>query len=202
MYTQSLAQSPSSVFGPTEQGAATPSAIDNREDLLQRIRQLEEELGHLHSELQEHRVGPRRERLPTTRRSLTHKFAIDQHEGYLTVGLYDDGRPGELFLTMAKEGSTIGGLTDTIGILTSLALQYGVPVETLARKFEHVSFEPRGWTRDQTIRHASSVVDYVFRWLGMQFSESYRQEKLALLQGESTQADAHEAIRPAIPAFE
>ena len=105
---------------------------------------------------------------------------MGQHEGYITVGLYDDHRPGELFLTMAKEGSTIGGLMDTIGILTSLALQYGVPVETLARKFEHVSFEPSGWTRDPAIRRASSVIDYIFRWLGMQFSETYRQEKLAV----------------------
>ncbi len=97
----------------------------------------------------------------------------------MTVGMFDDGRPGEVFLTMAKEGSTIGGLMDTIGILTSLALQYGVPVETLARKLEHVNFEPNGWTRDPTIRRASSVIDYVFRWLGTQFSEAYRQEKFA-----------------------
>ena len=76
----------------------------------------------------------------------------------------------------------MGGLMDTIGILTSLALQYGVPVETLARKFEHVSFEPSGWTRDPAIRRASSVIDYIFRWLGMQFSEPYRQEKLAAYQ--------------------
>lgn len=114
-----------------------------------------------------------------TRSSITHKFAIDQHEGYITVGLFDDNRPGELFIRMAKEGSTMGGLMDTIGILTSLALQYGVPVETLARKFEHVSFEPSGWTRNPTIRRASSVIDYIFRWLAMQFSEAYQQEKSA-----------------------
>ena len=80
---------------------------------------------------------------------------------------------------MAKEGSTIGGLMDTVGILTSLALQYGVSVETLARKFEHVSFEPSGWTKQPNIRRASSVIDYVFRWLGLHFSEAYREEKLS-----------------------
>ena len=128
---------------------------------------------------------PYRKRLQATRDSATHKFCVGQHEGYITVGLYDDHRPGELFLTMAKEGSTVGGLMDTVGILTSLALQYGVPVETLARKFERVSFEPSGWTRDPAIRHASSVIDYIFRWLGIQFSETYRQEKLAVSGGET-----------------
>ena len=152
---------------------------DNNDELRQRIRQLEEEIRRLRSEMENARVGPHRERLPATRHSLTHKFAIDQHEGYMTVGLYDDQRPGEVFLTMAKEGSTVGGLIDTIGILTSLTLQYGVPIDTLARKFEHVRFEPSGWTRDPTMRRASSVIDYIFRWLGMQFSEAYRQEKLA-----------------------
>lgn len=152
---------------------------DNLEELRQRIGELEQQAHALRDELETARGAPHRKRLLATRQSVTHKFAIDQHEGYMTVGLFDDHRPGELFLTMAKEGSTIGGLMDTIGILTSLALQYGVPVDTLARKFEHVSFEPSGWTRDPTIRRASSVIDYIFRWLGMQFSETYRAEKLA-----------------------
>jgi hypothetical protein len=160
-------------------GAIANDVQRRGEHARERIRQLEEEINRLRDELEHARIRLHRERLPATRRSLTHKFAVGQHEGYLTVGLYDDHRPGELFLTMAKEGSTIGGLIDTIGILTSLTLQYGVSVETLARKFEHVSFEPSGWTREPTIRRASSVVDYIFRWLGMQFSEAYRREKLA-----------------------
>jgi ribonucleoside-diphosphate reductase alpha chain len=120
-------------------------------------------------------LGPRRERLPDTRRSLTHKFSIGGHEGYVIVGFYDDGQPGELFINMAKEGSTIGGLMDTIGVLTSLALQYGVPLDALVRKFEHARFEPNGFTRNQDIPMAKSVVDYVFRWLGMNYVPGYRE---------------------------
>jgi ribonucleoside-diphosphate reductase alpha chain len=119
---------------------------------------------------------PERHRLPDTRQSLTHKFSIDSYEGYITVGLYDDGRPGEVFIKIAKDGSTMSGLADTIGVLTSLALQYGVPVETLAHKFEYVKFEPSGWTKNEEIRHAHSLVDYVFRWLGLQFSADYRDQ--------------------------
>ena len=157
----------------------TEQLADGEDALREQIRQLQEEAHALRCELNAARESPHRKRLPATRNSWTHKFVIDQHEGYITVGLYEDGRPGEMFLTMAKEGSTIGGLMDTIGILTSLALQYGVPVDTLARKFEHVNFEPSGWTHNTDIRRASSVVDYVFRWLGTQFSETYRLEKLS-----------------------
>jgi ribonucleoside-diphosphate reductase alpha chain len=120
-------------------------------------------------------MGPRRERLPDTRRSLTHKFSIGGHEGYIIVGFYDDGRPGELFINMAKEGSTIGGLMDTIGVLTSLALQYGVPLDALVRKFEHARFEPNGFTRNPDIPMAKSIVDYVFRWLGVNYVPGYRE---------------------------
>ena len=114
-------------------------------------------------------MGPRRERLPDTRKSITHKFDISGHEGYIIVGLYQDGRPGELFLTMGKEGSTLGGLLDSIGILTSVSLQYGVPLEALVRKFSHCRFEPSGWTKNPDIRQATSIVDYIFRWLGVTF---------------------------------
>jgi ribonucleoside-diphosphate reductase alpha chain len=120
--------------------------------------------------------GPRRERLPETRRSVTHKFSIAGHEGYLIVGFFEDGRPGEIFINMAKEGSTIGGLMDTIGILTSMALQYGVPLEVLVRKFEHVRFEPSGFTSNPDIPYAKSIVDYIFRWLGMNFVKGYREK--------------------------
>jgi ribonucleoside-diphosphate reductase alpha chain len=118
---------------------------------------------------------PVRRRLPETRKSLTHKFDIAGHEGYITVGLFEDGTPGELFVTMAKEGSTVGGLMDTIGTLVSMALQYGVPLETLVRKFAHQRFEPSGITTNPHIRIAKSLTDYVFRWMGMEFIPGYRE---------------------------
>ncbi|WP_428939079.1 LAGLIDADG family homing endonuclease [Fontivita pretiosa] len=117
---------------------------------------------------------PLRRRLPDTRRAITHKFDVAGHEGYITVGLYEDGSPGEVFITMAKEGSTIGGLMDTIATLVSVSLQYGVPIESLVRKFEHVRFEPSGMTRNPEIPMAKSLVDYIFRWLGMEFVPGYR----------------------------
>ena len=117
---------------------------------------------------------PLRRRLPDTRRAITHKFDVAGHEGYITVGLYEDGAPGEVFITMAKEGSTIGGLMDTIATLVSVALQYGVPVESLVRKFEHVRFEPSGMTKNREIPFAKSLTDYIFRWLAMEFIPGYR----------------------------
>lgn len=116
-----------------------------------------------------------RRRLPDTRQSITHKFSVGGHEGYLTVGLFEDGNPGELFITMAKEGSTIGGLMDVIGTETSLALQYGVPLDAMVKKFSHARFEPSGWTTNPDIPVAKSVVDYIFRWLGIQFMEGFRE---------------------------
>ena len=118
---------------------------------------------------------PMRRRLPDTRASLTHKFNVAGHEGYLTVGLYEDGAPGELFITMAKEGSTIGGLMDSLGTATSVALQYGVPVESMVNKFTHQRFEPAGMTMNSDIPFAKSLVDYIFRWIGMQFVAGYRE---------------------------
>ncbi|MBM4089474.1 MAG: vitamin B12-dependent ribonucleotide reductase, partial [Planctomycetes bacterium] len=112
---------------------------------------------------------PKRERLPDTRQSITHKFSVGGHEGYINVGLYPDGRPGELFLTMAKEGSTVGGMMDAFGTAISLSLQYGVPLEVLVHKFSHTRFEPMGYTTNADIRIATSVVDYIFRWLGNTF---------------------------------
>jgi ribonucleoside-diphosphate reductase alpha chain len=119
----------------------------------------------------------RRERLSETRRSITHKFEVNQLEGYITVGFYDDGRPGEVFVKIAKHGSTISGLLDTIAVLTSMALQYGVPVETLARKFEYTRFEPSGWTKNPELHRVNSIVDYLFRWLGTHCSDEYRAER-------------------------
>ena len=118
---------------------------------------------------------PRRERLPYTRRSLTHKFEIQGHEGYVNVGFYPDGRPGELFITMAKEGSTIGGLMDVLGTSISIGLQYGVPLEVFVNKFAHSRFEPAGFTKNPDIPIAKSIADYIFRWLGMEFIPGYRE---------------------------
>lgn len=117
----------------------------------------------------------RRERLPDTRNSLTHKFNISGHEGYLNVGLYPDGRPGELFITMAKEGSTVGGLMDAFGTAISMSLQYGVPLEVLVNKFSHTRFEPMGHTTNPDIRIAKSMLDYIFRWMGITFLAGYKE---------------------------
>ena len=124
---------------------------------------------------------PRRERLPDTRSSITHKFNVGGHEGYITVGLYPDGRPGELFITMAKEGSTVGGLMDAFGTAISICLQYCVPLEVLVNKFSHTRFEPMGHTTNPDIHIAKSVVDYIFRWLGMTFLPGYREAANGLL---------------------
>ncbi len=120
------------------------------------------------------RPQPRRERLPDTRHSITHKFDIQGHEGYLTVGFFEDGRPGELFITMAKEGSTVGGLMDVVGTLVSMGLQYGVPLDVFVNKFAHSRFEPAGFTKNPDIPIAKSITDYIFRWLGIQFVPGYR----------------------------
>ena len=118
---------------------------------------------------------PYRRRLPDERRALTHKFDINGHEGYITVGLYPDGQPGEIFLKMAKEGSTVSGLMDTLATSISLALQYGVPLRDLVNKFAHVRFEPAGFTANPEIPIAKSIVDYIFRWLGSRFLRARRQ---------------------------
>ncbi len=117
----------------------------------------------------EPRPKPFRRKLPDERRAITHKFSVGGHEGYLTVGLYDDGQPGEIFITMAKEGSTVSGLMDSFATAVSLALQYGVPLKVLCDKFSHSRFEPSGWTNNPEIRYAKSVMDYIFRWLAYKF---------------------------------
>jgi ribonucleoside-diphosphate reductase alpha chain len=119
---------------------------------------------------------PYRRKLPDTRESLTHKFSIAGTEGYITVGKFEDGKPGEVFIQMAKAGSTINGLMDTVGTLVSLCLQYGVPLETLVKKFSHVRFEPEGMTKNKHIPFAKSVIDYVARELGMEFIPGYKEK--------------------------
>ena len=114
-------------------------------------------------------AGPRRRKLPDERQAITHKFDIAGHEGYITVGLYEDGMPGEIFLVMAKEGSTISGFADAFAQAISYALQYGVPLQELVDKFSHVRFEPSGMTRNPDVRFAKSIVDYIFRWMAAKF---------------------------------
>ena len=143
-------------------------AMVEEPELRRRILDLEEEL-------RASRGKPVRHKMPDTRMSLTHRFEIAGHEGYITVGLFEDGMPGELFVTMSKEGSTIGGLMDTVGTLTSIALQYGVPLESLVKKFAYQRFEPSGFTKNPDIRNATSITDYVFRWLGSQFIKGYKE---------------------------
>jgi len=114
-------------------------------------------------------VQPKRRKLPDERQSITHKFDIAGHEGYITVGAYEDGQPGELFLVMAKEGSTISGFADAFAQAISYALQYGVPLQDLVDKFSHVRFEPSGMTKNPDVRFAKSIVDYIFRWMAVKF---------------------------------
>ncbi|MBL7076659.1 MAG: vitamin B12-dependent ribonucleotide reductase [Kiritimatiellae bacterium] len=116
---------------------------------------------------------PFRRRMPPTRQSITHKFEVAGHEGYLTVGMYEDSSPGELFITMAKEGSTVGGTMDAFGTAISLCLQYGVPVQELCQKFAHSRFEPSGFTKNPDIPIAKSIVDYIFRWLSVTFPNGH-----------------------------
>ncbi|MBN1962149.1 MAG: vitamin B12-dependent ribonucleotide reductase [Deltaproteobacteria bacterium] len=115
------------------------------------------------------KIAPARRRLPDERQAITHKFSIAGHEGYITVGLYEDGTPGEVFITMSKEGSTISGLMDSLATSISLALQYGVPLRVLADKFSHTRYEPSGFTGNREIPIAKSITDYIFRWLALKF---------------------------------
>jgi ribonucleoside-diphosphate reductase alpha chain len=132
------------------------------------------------------RPQPFRRRLPTERAALTHRFEIQGHEGYITVGVYEDGQPGEIFLKMSKEGSTFSGLMDTIATLTSLALQYGVPLHALVRKFSHVRFEPSGFTTNPSIPMAKSMVDYTFRWLASKFLNEEERRAVGVIERESS----------------
>jgi ribonucleoside-diphosphate reductase alpha chain len=156
----------------TATATVTAAAVTEQTLTLEtRVKELETELMRLHGE-----VGkPLRRKLPDTRASYTHKFDVAGHEGYLTVGIFPDGSPGEMFITMSKEGSTIGGLMDSVAALTSMSLQYGVPLDALVRKFAHQRFEPSGFTKNPEIGRASSIIDYVFRWLAFQFIPGYRE---------------------------
>lgn len=151
--------------------AGVDAELASKDELEARIAELDLEVESLRRKADE----PVRHRMPDTRVAMTHKFDIAGHEGYITVGLYEDGQPGELFIQMAKEGSTIGGLMDTVATLVSLALQYGVPLESLVKKFAYQRFEPSGFTKNPDIRNATSITDYVFRWLGCLFIPGYKE---------------------------
>ncbi|MCR4313955.1 MAG: vitamin B12-dependent ribonucleotide reductase, partial [Candidatus Uhrbacteria bacterium] len=129
----------------------------------------------------------RRRRLPDERRAITHKFAVGNHEGYITAGLYDDGTPGELFITMSKEGSVISGLMDSFATSISIGLQYGVPLEVLVNKFVHMRFEPSGYTNNPQIRIAKSITDYIFRWLAIKFLPRESQLQVGINVGEEVE---------------
>jgi ribonucleoside-diphosphate reductase alpha chain len=130
---------------------------------------------------------PRRRALPDTRASITHKFKIEGHTGYITVGLYEDGQPAEVFISMAKQGSTIYGMMESFGRAISYALQYGVPLPDLVRNFSHMRFEPSGMTSNPEIPFAQSVVDYLFRWLASQFLSTDEVRELGILTQEVKQ---------------
>ena len=135
-------------------------------------------------------AGISRRRLPDERRALTHKFSINGHEGFVTVGLYEDGQPGEIFLLMAKEGSTISGLMDSFAQAVSVALQYGVPLQILVDKFTHSRFEPSGFTKNPEIPMAKSVMDYIFRWLASKFLSPEAQEVAGVIHRAEPRAQA------------
>jgi ribonucleoside-diphosphate reductase alpha chain len=130
-------------------------------------------------------AGPRRKRMPRERQSITHKFSIGGHEGYITAGMYEDGTVGEIFLTdIGKEGSTLRGMMNSFATAISIALQYGVPLETLVQKFSYMRFEPEGITGNPEIPFAKSMPDYIMRWLASRFLDTDAQEELGILTPE------------------
>lgn len=139
--------------------------------------------------------GPVRRKLPDERKSVTHKFTVAGHEGFLTVGLYEDGKPGEIFINMTKTGSTVYGLLHAFAISTSMNLQYGVPLRDLVRKFAHLRFEPSGMTKHNNIRIAKSIIDYIFRWMAWKFLPSTELAEIGL----QNLSDREEEVQPELP---
>jgi ribonucleoside-diphosphate reductase alpha chain len=159
-------------------GGNSDTAIADLDAVLNEKTAIESRIGELEgviTELRKKVDEPVRRRMPDTRVAINHKFEIAGHKGYLTVGMFEDGSPGEIFIQMNKEGSTIGGLMDTVATLTSISLQYGVPLDSLVRKFAYQRFEPSGFTKNPDIRNATSITDYIFRWLGCQFIKGYKE---------------------------
>jgi ribonucleoside-diphosphate reductase alpha chain len=145
---------------------------------------------------------PLRRRLPSERTALTHRFEVGGHEGYITVGLYEDGTPGEIFLRMAKEGSTVSGLMDSFATAVSLALQYGVPLQALVDKFSHTRFDPQGFTKNPEIPIAKSVMDYIFRWLASRFLSIEERDRLGIIRRDADGAPVEHGDSPASAGVE
>jgi ribonucleoside-diphosphate reductase alpha chain len=146
-------------------------------------------------------LQPVRRKLPDERVAMTHKFSVEGQEGYVTVGLYEDGKPGELFITMAKEGSTLSGVMDAFATAISLTLQYGVPLEFLVNKFSHVRFEPSGWTNNPQIPYAKSIIDYIFRWLAAKFLPAEQQAAVGVQPLPAADGEAPVLPQPQQPAL-
>ena len=145
-------------------------------------------------------VGPARKRMPRERQSITHKFSLGGHEGYITAGMYEDGTVGEIFLTdIGKEGSTLRGMMNSFATAISIALQYGVPLETLVRKFAYMRFEPEGITTNPEIPFAKSMPDYIMRWLASRFLDADTQEELGILTPEVRARRSGEDVAAALP---
>ena len=143
---------------------------------------------------------PKRRKLPDERHAITHKFDVAGHEGYITVGLFEDGTPGEIFLVMAKEGSTISGFADAFAQAISYALQYGVPLQALVDKFSHSRFEPSGMTKNPEVRFAKSIVDYIFRWMATKFLSPEAQFRAGVNMREEPAEDAAPVSAAPAPA--
>jgi ribonucleoside-diphosphate reductase alpha chain len=139
---------------------------------------------------------PLRRKLPDERKSITHKFDIGGHEGYITAGMYEDGQPGEIFIVMSKEGSTISGLMDSFATAVSLAFQYGVPLQVLVDKFSHTRFEPSGFTKNPDIPMAKSIMDYIFRWLATKFLDGDAQQEVGIVSRGDDNPAANKKVIP------
>src|SRR4029077_16821744 len=146
-------------------------------------------------------AAPKRRRLPDDRTEIGRKFRVGEYEGYIHVGVYDDGSPGDIFVDTAKEGTPLAGLMNSFMIAVSLGLQYGVPLEVYVSKFAHMRFEPSGVTNDPDIRAAKSIVDYVFRWMGKKFLSVDQQEEIGILSPEvrARLAAAYASGAPEVP---
>ena len=139
-----------------------------------------------------------RRKLPDERKSITHKFDIAGHEGYITVGMYEDGTPGEIFVTMSKQGSTISGLMDSFATAISFALQYGVPLQFLVDKFSHMRFEPSGFSKNPQIPYAKSIMDYLFRWMASKFLDDEAKREVGIIETEKNLTAKADAASPPV----
>ena len=145
---------------------------------------------------------PYRRRLPAERRAITHKFSVGGHEGYITVGLYEDGQPGEIFLTMAKEGTVVSGMMDAFATTISLTLQYGVPLKVLVNKFAHTRFEPSGFTGNPEIPIAKSITDYIFRWLASKFLSDEEKKMVGIIdRGKNKKTGVDAIMEEGLPSL-